>query len=211
MEGYKEYAQMAEDGEDHTREETCGIKRNCVFNQLQSFHAILQLPPCLGHDMFEGCFSYDIQFFLDYIINKEKLISQEDFNQKIKNVLLSSRDSANRPREFKTRKKNQKYEGNAGSLRVLGRVITILLSEVLDKSEVGTLIIKLQEMSELITAPKLTLYEVENTLHFTIIEYLELRVEAIEKFNMQRVKPKHHFIGHYLCTSFMAHSSICGL
>ena len=108
MEGYDEYARMAEDGEDHTREETCGIKRNCVFNQLQSFHAILQLSPCLGHDMFEGCFSYDIQFFLDYIINKEKLISQEDFNQKIKNVLLSSRDSANRPREFKTRKKNQK-------------------------------------------------------------------------------------------------------
>ena len=77
---------------------------------------------------------------------------------------------------------------------MLGRVITILLSEVLEKSEVGSLIIKLQEMSELITAPKLTLYEVENTLHFTIIEYLELRVEAIEKFNMQRVKPKHHFI-----------------
>ena len=163
-----------------------------LFTQSCSFHPA----------MFEGCFSYDIQFFLDYIINKEKLISQEDFNQKIKNVLLSSRDSANRPREFKTRKKNQKYEGNAGSLRVLGRVITILLSEVLDKSEVGTLIIKLQEMSELITAPKLTLYEVENTLHFTIIEYLKLRVEAIEKFNMQRVKPKHHFIGHYSLHKF---------
>ena len=197
VEDYDECAKKAEDEEEHDREETCGVKRNCVFNQLQSFHCILQLPPCLGHDLFEGCLSYDIQFFLDYIINKEKLISQEDFNQKIKNVLLSSRDSGNRPREFKTRKKNQKYEGNAGSLRVLGRVITILLSGVLENSEVGNLIIKLQEVSELVTAPKLTKYEVDNILHFTIIEYLELRVEAIEKFNMQKIKPKHHFLSHY--------------
>ena len=183
--------------EDGVSIETCGIKGHCVFNQLEAFHSILQLPPCLGHDFYEGCMAYDLQFYLDYIINKEKLMSQEEFNRRLKNVMLSSRDSKNRPREFKTRKKNTKYEGNAGSLRVLGRVMTMLLSDVLDDSEVGQLIVKLQEVSELITAPKLTLYEIDNILNSTIMEYLEMRVQAIDDLGMHTVRPKHHYLSHY--------------
>lgn len=141
--------------------------------------------------------AYDIQFYLEYIIKKEKLIKQEDFNKKLKNVMLSSRDSKNRPKEYKNRKKNSKYEGNAGSLRVLGRVVTMLLSSELENSEVGPLIIKLQEVSELITAPKLTIFEIEDTLHNTIADYLKMRVDAIEEIGMNSVKPKHHYLSHY--------------
>ena len=140
---------------------------------------------------------YKLGQFLDYIIKKEKLITQEDFNNKLKNVMLSSRDSKNRPKEFKTRKKNSKYEGNAGSLRVLGRVVTMLLSSELENSQVGPLIVKLQEVSELITAPKLTIFEIEETLHDTIADYLRMRVEAIEEIGMNSVKPKHHYLSHY--------------
>ena len=106
------------------------------------------------------------------MINKEKLISQAEFNRKVKNVLLTGRDSKNRPREFKTRKKGAKYEGSSGSLRVLSRVLTILLSAVLDQSQVGPIIMKLIDVGEIITAPKLSVDEVDNLMHFTIIEYL---------------------------------------
>ena len=183
--------------EDGSSVDTLGIKGHCVFNKLQAFHCVLQMPPCIGHDFYEGCFSYDVQFYLDFIINKEKLVGEEQFNENLKNVLLSTRDSSNRPRGFKKRQKNSKFEGNAGSLRVLSRVLSLLLSNVLDSSQVGNLVIKLQEVSELITAPKLTKYEIETVLHFTIIEYLELRQEAIEKFGMSKLRPKHHFLSHY--------------
>ena len=95
------------------------------------------------------------------------------------------------------RKENSKYEGNAGSLRVLGRIITMLLSHILDDSQVGPLIIKLQEVSEIITAPKQTTYEVDNILHYTIIEYLDARTEAIESYGMSKMRPKHHFMSHF--------------
>ena len=124
----QDYDRYAE--EEGSTEDTYGIKRHCTFNQLKSFHCIKQTAACLGHDFFEGVMSYDLQFYLDYIIFKEKLLSQDDFNLKIKNVMLSSHHSKNRPKEFKKRKKNSKYEGNAGSIRVLGRVL--ILSNVLE-------------------------------------------------------------------------------
>lgn len=112
---------------------------------------------------------------MDYLINKEKLVSQEEFNRKLKNFKLTSTDAKNRPREFKTRKKGSKYEGSAGSQRVLSRIVTMLLSHVIEESSVGDLIVKLVEVSELITAPRLTRDEIDTTLHFTIMEYLEMR------------------------------------
>ena len=139
----EEYDRMAKKAVTEEGAETLGIKGECTFNQLKSFHCIKQLPPCLGHDFYEGVYSYDIQFCLDYIINKEKLIRAQDFNDKLKYFKLSERDRKNRPKDFKTRKKNSKYEGNAGSLRILSRILTMCLSTVLDQSEVGELIIKL--------------------------------------------------------------------
>ena len=175
--------------------ESLGIKSHCVFNELQSFHCVAQTPPCLGHDYFEGCFSYDVQHYLDIIINKEKLISIEDFNRKLRNVKLSTRDARNRPKNFK--KGAKKYEGNAGSLRVLSRILTLILSAILEDSVTEKFLIKLHEVGEIITAPALTVYDIETTMKQIISEYLDLRVEAVEKLGMSNPRPKHHFLSHY--------------
>ena len=193
----QEYDQNADLAEENEEADTFGIKRHCTFNQLKSYHCVKQMPPCLGHDFFEGVYSYDSQFYLDQLINKEKLLDIETFNRKLKNVILSDRDSKNRPKDFKTRAKGSKYEGNAGSIRVLSRILPLILSNVLDESKVGEHIVKLSEVSELITAPKLTVDEIENKLHFSIVEYLEMRIAAIDELGMGTVKPKHHFLSHY--------------
>ena len=192
---YDAYADKASEGE--ATSETQGIKKHCVFNELRSFHSVTQLPPCLGHDFYEGVFSYDVQHYLDYLINKEKLISLEEFNGKVANCKLSGRDGKNRPKNFKVRAKNTKYEGNAGSLRVLSRILTTILADVLEESITGKYIVKLHEVSEIITAPKLDDYEIEFVMRRIISEYLDLRVEAIEELKMANARPKHHFISHY--------------
>ena len=175
--------------------ETLGVKAHCVFNELKSFHCVNQTPPCLGHDYFEGCFSYDVQHYLDIIINKEKLISIEAFNRKLKNVKLSKRDARNRPKNFK--KGANKYEGNAGSLRVLSRILTLILSSILEASVTEKFLIKLHEVGEIITAPALTVFDIETTMKQIISEYLDLRVEAVETLGMSNPRPKHHFLSHY--------------
>ena len=72
VEEYDLNATLAEENE----QDSCGIKRHCTFNQLDSFHCVKQMPPCLGHDVLEGVYAYDIQFYLDYLINKKNLLIQ---------------------------------------------------------------------------------------------------------------------------------------
>ena len=189
---YDASASKAEAGDDE--DGTFGVKRHCTFNQLQSFHCVKQTPACIGHDFYEGVLSYDVQFCLEYLIKKEKLISQDDFNRKLKNALLSSRDCGNRPKPFRPGRK--KFEGNANSLRILARLLVVLLAEYLDQSDVGNLLVKLEEVSEIISAPRLTLFEID-ILEETVNDYLELRIKAIADINMPDIKPKHHYMFHY--------------
>ena len=131
-----------------------------------------QCAPCLGHDYFEGCFAYDVQFLLDIVINKEKLISKEEFNEKVKHVLLSSRDANNRPKPFKSGAK--KFEGNANSLRILSRVITLILSPIIEQSCTEKYLIKLHEVGEIITAPVLSITEIDTVMAPINSDYLDL-------------------------------------
>ena len=196
-ESYNSYADIAEENGQASPETTMGIKGHCIFNKLQSFHCVTGMPPCLGHDFYEGVFSYDVQHLLDYLINKEKLISMENFNRKLQDFKMNRRDSKNRPNMFKTRKKNSKYEGSAGSLRVLSRIMTPLLHDVLEESKAGKMLIKLAEVSEIITAPKLSCFELEVIMPEMLNEYLDLRISAIEDLGMPNPRPKHHMLSHY--------------
>jgi hypothetical protein len=193
-EKYDAFADLAVENGSQS-EATHGIKGHCVFNVLESFHCADQCAPCLGHDYLEGCFAYDVQFYLDMIINKEKILSVEDFNNKLQKVKLSSRDAKNRPKPFK--KGANKYEGNAGSLRVLSRILTLILSPVLEDSCIEEYLIKLHEVGEIITAPVLSITEIDVTMDQIIKEYLDLRAGAVEALGMPNPRPKHHFISHY--------------
>ena len=177
--------------------DTKGIKGHCVLNRLQSFHCINQMPPCIGHDLLEGVFAYDVQFLLDYIINKEKLLTEEEFNSRLANIQLTERDAKNRPKPFKTRKRGSKYEGNAGGLRVLSKILTFILSDELELSETEEMLIKLHDLCEIAFAPSLTFHEVDNTMSDVIFEYLDMRIEAVDLLNMSQPRPKHHFLSHY--------------
>ena len=43
-------------------------------------------------------------------------------------------------------------------MRVLSRIMTLILADILDKSAMSELVVNLQEVAEIVTAPKLTRY-----------------------------------------------------
>ena len=90
-----------------------------------------------------------------------------------------------------------RFEGNASSIRILSRILPMILADEIARSSVGEAILRLEELCQLITAPKMTLHEIQNILHYSIIEYLELRVQLIEAIDAPPVRPKHHFVSHY--------------
>ena len=69
----------------------------------------------------------------------------------------------------------------------MSRILPHILDKELESSSVGEAIVKLEEMSSLIVATRLTKFEIENDLHFSIVEYLDLRLHMIEKIGAPNV------------------------
>ena len=51
------------------------------------------------------------------------------------------------------------------------------------------MLIKLQEVSEIVTAPKLTLSEIELDMTEIIETYLDMRISAISSLDMPNIRP----------------------
>ncbi|KAI4899943.1 hypothetical protein NFI96_032087 [Prochilodus magdalenae] len=61
-----------------------GVKFDSVFNSLEHFHVCQPgLPPCLGHDLFEGIVSVDLQLFLKHLVSIGKHFTFVQLNRKI--------------------------------------------------------------------------------------------------------------------------------
>ena len=123
-------------------------------------------------------------------------MTANEFNENLKICKLSPREAKNKPCPFKTRKANSKFEGSAGQFRILFRIMVSALSDIIENSGVGRMIVSLQEVAEIITAPKLSVYEIESTMNDLRRYYLELRIEAIETLGLPRLRPKHHRLSH---------------
>ncbi len=48
-----------------------GVKFDSPFNSLKHFHVCTGLPPCLGHDLFEGVVSNDLALYIDHLVKQE--------------------------------------------------------------------------------------------------------------------------------------------
>lgn len=52
------------------------------------------MPPCLGHDIFEGVLSFDVVFCLKYSISKMKWFTYTVLNRRIKQFKYKATDAA---------------------------------------------------------------------------------------------------------------------
>jgi hypothetical protein len=168
------------------------IKHNSPFNQLLHFHVCNPgLPPCLGHDLFEGVIDYDLALCIKYFVKTLKVTTIDLINQRIRKFPFEGSDAASRPCMLKADCK--KLGGNAVQNWNMLRFITVLIGDKIDHTnDVWVLVLIMREMTEAICAPKLT-ESVVAFMKFKIEEYLELRVQCFS----DRLRPKHHYLVHY--------------
>lgn len=89
-----------------------GIKFDSVFNSLKNFHVCNPgLPPCLGHDLFEGVVSYDLALYIKHLIKVEKHFTYHQLNRSILQFHHAGSDGNNRPCEVK--EEREKLAGHA--------------------------------------------------------------------------------------------------
>lgn len=171
-----------------------GIKVNSVFNTLKSFHVSQPgLPPCLGHDLFEGVLSYDLALYLKDMIKKKKWFTYSLLNRRIKQFKYKGSDALKKP--CTVNPDGVKLSAQAIQNWNLLRLLPVLIGDKIQnhEDEVWQLALHLKDIVELICAQKISLSQIAY-VDILIKEYLELRKLM---FPESKLKPKHHFLCHY--------------
>jgi hypothetical protein len=105
------------EGEDSEVEETdnYGVKRECVFNKLRTFHCVTSMPPDCLHDLFEGVLAQDLLGIIR-ILKIKGWFSCEDYNLALKRFPLSAQEASNKPQPVPLRNSVKKLSGKAVSI-----------------------------------------------------------------------------------------------
>lgn len=171
-----------------------GIKVNSIFNTLESFHVSQPgLPPCLGHDVFEGVLSYDLALYLKNFIKKKKWFTYSLLNRHIKQFKYKGSEALTKP--CAVNPDGAKLSGQAVQNWNLLRLLPVLIGDKVQnyEDEVWQLALQLKDIVDLICAQKISLSQIAY-LDILIQEYLELRKMV---FPEMPLKPKHHYLRHY--------------
>lgn len=177
--------------DDATLSHSKGIKFESHFNKLNFFHVSNPgLPPCLGHDLFEGVVAYDLTLFIKDFVLKKKWFTYEYLNHIIITFNYSGTDTRNRPNQLN----GGKITGHAAQNWCLLRLLPVFIGHKITNTNDPTwnLFLQLRSISEIICAPKISIDQI-TYLQVIINEYIELRSQLFP----DPLKPKHHFLCHY--------------
>lgn len=171
-----------------------GTKFKSVFNTLQIFDVCSPgMPPCLGHDIFEGVLSFDVALYLKYFVNKMKWFTYTVFKRQIKQFKYKAKDACSKPCEIspQTLKLGSHAVQNWNCFQLLPLIIGDKVQDL--QNNVWQLILQLKDIVDLICAQQISKGHVAY-LDVLIQEYLETRIVLFPDVNF---RPKHHFLQHY--------------
>lgn len=171
-----------------------GIKFNSVFNNLKFFHVCQPgLPPCLGHDLFEGIVAYDLALYFHHFCKIKKWFTYAKLNSILYGFDYRGTDCRNKPNEMN--EKSEKINGHAAQNWCLLRLLPVLIGYLIKDYDdsVWDLCLQLRSIVEIICAPKIKKGQIAY-LQTLIEEYLDLRSSL---FPSVALRPKHHYLSHY--------------
>lgn len=105
----------------------CGIKSDSPFNQLAHFHVCQPgLPPCLGHDLFEGIVSCDLALFIGHLV-KEKHFTYLQLNWCKNQFKYQGNDGIDKPADLSPG--SERLSGHAAQNWCLLRLVPLLVGD----------------------------------------------------------------------------------
>jgi len=161
------------------------------LNSLHCFHVCLPaLPPCLGHDLFEGVIQYDLAFLLKELCKGSTAMSLSYLNDAVKVFQFKGNDACDKPGLIS----HGPVVGGHAVQNWCLRLLPLLLFNVVEvSSECWKLLLLLREVVEVVCAPKVSHAQVLY-LNRLVQLYVEERVRL---FPMVALRPKHHYLLHY--------------
>ena len=173
-----------------------GVNSACIFNELQAFHCVDQLPLDIMHDFMERVAAFDAMSILKVLISSG-LFTYENYNSLINDVKLGSYEAGDRP--LPVNAKHNKIQGKAMSvclhLRLMPYFVWRILGGNVVDSDALDLLVILTRIQEYLLADQLSTEDIEN-FEELVVEYFHKRKICEEQYTtFIRPTPKYHFLG----------------
>ncbi|KAK0130960.1 hypothetical protein N1851_034359 [Merluccius polli] len=172
-----------------------GVRSSCVLSKLSFFHPVTGFPPDLLHDLFEGVVPVELCLCLKELIRKG-FITFDGLNNRIKQFPYKFSDLVNKPPPItKSSLASGKVKGNGHENWALLRLLPLLIGNYVPEQEPSwEILMDLKEIVEIIVSTTLS----EGTLCYLGNKLSEHRQLLTGTFPAFKLKPKQHFIDHYV-------------
>jgi hypothetical protein len=173
-----------------------GVSSSCLFNELQSFHCVGQMPLDPLHDFMEKIAAYDGMSILKALFS-EGMFSLAEYNSVLSAVKLGDYEAADRPLPVKAN--SDKIPGKAMAVnlhvRLMPFVVWRILKGVVEDKDIIRLMVLLNRLQEYLMADKLIPVDLDN-FQDLVVEFFATRKLCEQQYPVFiRVTPKYHFLG----------------
>lgn len=125
---YKDSVQHSMQHNVSTSKLSLGIKLDSKFIKLTHFHVCQPgLPPCLGHDLFEGIVAYDLALYLSHFVTNQKFFTYRELNGRLNHFRYLGNDASNKPCEMNPG--SEKLSGHAVQNWCFLRLLPLLIGD----------------------------------------------------------------------------------
>ncbi|XP_048258956.1 uncharacterized protein LOC125384259 [Haliotis rufescens] len=169
-----------------------GIKQSSIFNELQHFHVVSGLPPCIGHDLFEGILAYDMKLVTDYFVITKRWFTYDQLNKRLIGFPYTGYDALDKP--CAVNPTSDRMPGHAVQNWVFIRLFSLFVGKYVADTEVRVwaFFLLIKKLVEIVCTQSFEVCQIA-ILNSVIEDYLHERKEI---FNVQ-MRPKHHYLVHY--------------
>lgn len=174
-----------------------GLNSACMFNELEAFHCVGQMPLDIMHDYMERVAAFDAMSLLKGLVSSG-LFSFDSYNSLLSEVKLEDYETADRPMVLNP--KGKKIMGKAMAvsqhIRLLPFIVWRLMDGEVEQSDLVSLLVLLAKMQEYLMADRLSFVDTDD-FQDLVIEFFAQRKLCEENYPDVFIKltPKYHYLG----------------
>ncbi|XP_066595382.1 uncharacterized protein [Prorops nasuta] len=176
----------------HAFSRSHGIKEECCFNRIPSFHVISNLTFDIMHDLYEGICRYELGQILNGLLNIDKLFTLETLNSRVRYFNYGIKINLPPPLTADSIKK-QYIIYSASEMQSIIKYLSLIIGDLIpENKKFWKLYILLRKMICLIMR---NFVAEEDLIELSLIikEHHALYIQLFEA----KLKPKHHYLLHY--------------
>lgn len=171
-------------------QQTKGVQKNCLFNDLPSFHVCRNVSADIMHDVLEGTVPYFLHEFFSYTI-REKICKESDIIQRVRDFNYGVLNSKNKPSLIRIERKNLGQNATQ-SYCLMVHLPFLFIDKKDDLIGVWPIMVSLLDCMRILFSYKLN----DSDLKLLAQRSKEHLSEMARVFNFP-YKPKHHNMIHH--------------